>query len=162
MFFVKPSFLSLSLCVSSLRLEPQGDGMKTTTTTTTTKKSKCVKTVVCTETNNDSAKGNRVENLTGQQWFGRGELWMLCSTHTLLYKYVLWTIMICIIYTWTFIHGYLPELGQFAVIILNNNAHVLWGCTWNEPPIDPQTSCPLNWRTRRAGCGLKKRGQSSV
>lgn len=34
----------------------------------------CVKTVVCTETNKDSAKGNRVENLTGQQCFGRGEL----------------------------------------------------------------------------------------
>ncbi len=39
-----------------------------------TKERECVKTVVCTETNKDSAKGNRVENLTGQQCFGRGEL----------------------------------------------------------------------------------------
>jgi len=38
------------------------------------KRAECVKTVVCTETNKDSAKGNRVENLTGQQCFSRGEL----------------------------------------------------------------------------------------
>lgn len=127
-----------------------------------TKERECVKTVVCTETNKDSAKGNRVENLTGQQCFGRGELWMLCSMHTLIYKYVLWTIIICIIYTWTFIHGYLPKLGRFAVIILNNNAHVLWGCTWTGPPVTLYSSCPLSWRTRRTGCRQKSGSKQCV